>query len=141
MTQKYYVERLLPVYVRAIEAAREIDDKPWILQEDNDKSHGHALPKGLDKSLATTYKDEHQIKTLVHPAQSPDLNPIEACWNILKPRVRRRKWDTLDELKAIIQEEWKAITIKEVQERIREMPERCKKVIKAKGGPVKSKLW
>jgi hypothetical protein len=28
MTQKYYVENLLPLYVDAIEAMRSIDDKP-----------------------------------------------------------------------------------------------------------------
>ena len=31
MTQKYYVENLLPLYVDAIESMRLIDDKPWLL--------------------------------------------------------------------------------------------------------------
>ena len=41
MTQKYYVERLLPIYIDAIRDASERQDLPWILQEDNNKSHGH----------------------------------------------------------------------------------------------------
>lgn len=41
MTQKYYVERLLPVYDAAFKAARQRDSSaPWVLQEDNDDSHG-----------------------------------------------------------------------------------------------------
>jgi len=40
MTQKYYVERLLPIYYDAIETMHQIDDKPWLLQEDRDPSHG-----------------------------------------------------------------------------------------------------
>jgi hypothetical protein len=40
MTQKYYVENLLLLYVDAVKAMRSIDDKPWLLQEDGDPSHG-----------------------------------------------------------------------------------------------------
>ena len=38
MTQKYYAENLLPLYVDAVKAMRSIDDKPWLLQEDGDPS-------------------------------------------------------------------------------------------------------
>jgi len=40
MTQKYYVKRLLPIYCDAIKDIEVIDDKPWLLQEDRDPSHG-----------------------------------------------------------------------------------------------------
>ena len=40
MTQKYYVERLLPTYIEAIQSLCYIDEKPWLLQEDGDPSHG-----------------------------------------------------------------------------------------------------
>lgn len=72
MTQKYYVERLLPTYVAAVKSMRNIDDKPWLLQEDGDPSHGMRK-----RGLAQEYKDAHNIQNLSHPAQSPDLNPIE----------------------------------------------------------------
>ncbi len=77
MTQKYYVERLLPVYIEAIhkqQATTPDQAHNWILQEDNDTSRG-TRKFGLPQAL----RDHHQIKTLVHSAQSPDLSPIEAC--------------------------------------------------------------
>ncbi len=40
MTQKYYTERLLPVYITAIQKARMQDHGPWLFQEDGDPSHG-----------------------------------------------------------------------------------------------------
>ena len=141
MTQKYYVERLLPVYVSAIQAARLRDPQPWILQEDNDQSHGHKPPKGQTSSLAGKYKDANWVPTLVHPPQSPDLNPIEACWNILKTRIRYRVWDDIEELKRALQEEWNKITMEEVRARIAEMPARCERLTKNGGGPIKSDLW
>lgn len=73
MTQKYYVDRLLLIYYQAIESMRHIDDKPWLLQEDGDPSHDMRK-----KGLAQGYKEVHNIQNLVHPAQSPDLNPIKA---------------------------------------------------------------
>ena len=141
MTQKYYVERLLPVYVSAIQAARLRDPQPWILQEDNDQSHGHKPPKEQTSSLAGKYKDANWVPTLVHPPQSPDLNPIEACWNILKTRIRYRVWDDIEELKRALQEEWNKITMEEVRARIAEMPARCERLTKNGGGPIKSDLW
>ena len=40
MTQKYYTERLLPVYIEAIHKARAQNPGNWLLQEDGDPSHG-----------------------------------------------------------------------------------------------------
>jgi hypothetical protein len=39
MTQKYYTERLLSVYIEAIQKARLHDTGPWLFQEDGDPSH------------------------------------------------------------------------------------------------------
>jgi hypothetical protein len=139
MSQKYYVERLLPVYCNALQKLRaEGGSCPtdWLLQEDGDPSHG--IRK---HGLASMYKEANWIPSIVHPPQSPDLNPIEGVWNILKPRVRKREWHTLEELKEVIQDEWSKITMEEVRARIMEMPARCKKVIASGGKPIRSDLW
>jgi hypothetical protein len=85
-------------------------------------------------------KDDNCISSLISPPQSPDLNLTEGVWNILKPRIRKRTWRTIEELKAILQE-WSKITMEEVRRRIREMPGRCEKLIKSGNGPIKSDVW
>lgn len=87
-------------YVEAVESIREIDDKPWFLQEDRDPSHG------IRKlGLAQEYKNAYNIQNLKHPTQSPDCNPIEGIWAILKQRIRDRIFDTEDNIKEALQEE------------------------------------
>ena len=103
MTQEYYTKNILPSYIHAVHELRLQECglvSNWLLQEDGDPSHG-IRSYGLAKKL----KHANWIGNHYHPAQSPDLNPIEACWNILKQRLRRRRWDNLEELKRIVQEE------------------------------------
>lgn len=73
MTQEYYVDNLLPIYVEAVKPMRLIDDNPWLLQEDGDPSHG------IRKyGLAQEYKKAHNIQNLWdYHAQRLDLNSIE----------------------------------------------------------------
>jgi hypothetical protein len=70
------------------------------LLEDRDPSY--SIQK---ESLASQYKDAHGVKNYVHLAQSPNLNPIEAIWNIIKQRLRRRVFGSEEEIKEAIQEE------------------------------------
>jgi transposase len=73
------------VYIDVIQKARLEDAQEWIFQENNDPSHG-TRKKGLAQHL----KEFNWVNTLSYPPQSPDLNPMEGIWNILKQRVRRR---------------------------------------------------
>lgn len=77
MTQKYYAQRLLPVYCTAIQLAL-FETTEWprkmYLQEDNNGSHGHKVV-----GLADQYRRQAAITLFPHPPNSPDLNPIEAC--------------------------------------------------------------
>lgn len=66
---------------------------------------------------------------------------MEACWNILKQRVRRSLWDNLEQLKGIIQDEWSKITMEEVRRRISDMPRRCKLVVETGGKAIKTAQW
>lgn len=136
MTQKYYVERLLPVYCQAVESMCQIDNKPWLLQEDGDPSHGMRK-----EGLAMEYKRARDIQNLVHPAQSPDLKPIEGIWAIIKQRLRRKIFDSEEELKEALQEEWDKITMEEIRYRIADMSRRCAELVRSKGGPIRGNKW
>ena len=138
MTQKYYVETLLPHYIDAIQFHRIYRNKGinWLLQEDGDPSHG--IKK---QGLAREVKDANWITNLIHPAQSPDLNPIEGIWNIIKQRLEYRIFYNDEEFKIAIQEEWDRITLEDIRKCIRDMPRRCDLLIKTGGQPIKSALW
>jgi transposase len=78
---------------------------------------------------------------LKHLAQSPDLNPIEGIWNIIKQRLRRRVFYSDEEVKAALQEEWDKITMQEIRKRIATMPRRCTRLVNNKGMLIKTALW
>jgi len=147
MTQAYYTKHVLPYYIEAVQKAR-LDDssRSWRLQEDNDPSHGTRSRT----NVASELKNSSWVDLLVHPAQSPDLNPIEGVWLILKQRTKRRlkhptkgeeRWDsTAYHLKQILCQEWDQITIQEVRKLISEMPGRCRQVARD-GERVRSTRW
>ena len=56
-------------------------------------------------------EENNNLKTLPHPAQSPDLNPIESVWAYLKYKVIKRisRPKTIQEAERAIFEEWEKI--------------------------------
>jgi hypothetical protein len=91
--------------------------------------------------LARKYKDAHDVQNLVHPAQSPNLNPIKGIWAIIKQRLRRRIFDSEEEMKEALQEEWDRITMEEIRDRIADMPRRCAELVRSNGGPIRGNKW
>ena len=137
MTQLYYTKKILPKHLQDLQEAEHKTGRKHILQEDNDPSHGTRS----SLNYAQLFRERHEIQSLHHPGQSPDLNPMKAVWNILKQRVRKRWWKTKEDLKRVILEEWEAIDEKEIQARIDEMPERCAWLVNNGGKGIKSGLW
>ena len=48
-----------------------------------------------------------RVKVMDWPSMSPDLNPIEYPWGILKPKVEECKVSNIHQLRNVIMEEWK----------------------------------
>lgn len=145
MTGKYYSERILPGLIIAIHNLRRRwelkgEEEHFILQEDNDRSHGHTRFDRPD-TVQDRIKKEARIETIDHPAKSPDLNPQEAVWNILKGAIKKRTWHTLIEYKDVIREEYSKITLSQVRERILEMPWRIERVKAHPDIIIKSDHW
>jgi len=101
------------------------DKTDWILQEDN-------YPKHQSK-LAKKWRHDNGIDRMDWPAASPDLNPIENVWAILKLNVRKPRPSSPKQLIRYIREEWKGLTPEYAQVLVSSMPRRIKAVIPAKG--------
>jgi hypothetical protein len=71
------------------------------------------------------------------PSNSPDLNPIENLWHVLRSNIRKRKRQPRNQKEMIeaLQEEWKKLDMNVVSALIDSMPRRLQAVIDAKGGP------
>ena len=81
-------------------SAREMFDDtedPWLLYEEKD-------PKHTSKKVKN-WKDENGVERMESSAQSPDLNPIDNVYALLKIKVNNREPKTIEDLEAIISEE------------------------------------
>lgn len=109
------------------------------LLEPDQLYHGHLFQQDLapahsSKSTAEWF-EEYCIEVLGWPGNSPDLNPIENLWGILKRRVRKHIPTSKPSLLQILDDEWKKITPQDCKNLIDSMPRRIRAVINAKGGP------
>jgi len=116
-----YEEYLLP---SAIEMFPEGPDH-WVLQEDNDPKH--------TSKKAKKWREENNVTRMTWPAQSPDLNPIENVWAVMKINVARKKCRDLKGLCKAIRGEWKRLKIEYAQVLVNSMPTRIHEVEKRKG--------
>ncbi len=104
-------------------------DADFIFQQDLAPAHSA-------KATSTWFKD-HGIPVLNWPANSPDLNPIENLWGIVKRKMRYARPNNAEELKATIRATWALITPEQCHRLIDSMPRRIAAVIQAKGAPTK----
>jgi transposase len=97
-----------------------------VFQADNAPCH--------NARVVTDFLNAQRVDRMVFPPCSPDLNPIEAIWGIIKRRRRGRRFTTREELIAWVQEEWDEITAVQIRRLISSMPERVRQVIRNRGG-------
>ena len=69
------------------------------------------------------------------PANSPDLNPIEHLWDLLKRRLQSRpQAPDLQTLGENLREEWNAFPQEIIRSLIQSMANRCAEVRRNRGG-------
>lgn len=102
-------------------------DKDCIFMHDGAPCH---KAKSVTKFLA-----EHQVRTLPWPGNSPDMNPIENLWAIVKRRVRKTKITTKHELISKLIKVWfhDDDIKKSCKSLIESMPTRINALIKNRG--------
>ncbi len=71
------------------------------------------------------------------PSMSPDLNPIEHLWGILKQKVEECKVSNIHQLRDVIKKEWKRTPVAPCEALVNSMPKRVKAVLENNGGHTK----
>ena len=104
-TNNLNAELLCTIYkTTLLSSARKFfggDNHSWLLQEDNDPKH--------TSEKAQRWRDENQVNRISWPSQSPDLNPMENVWAVIKANVSNYKPTSTKDLIRIIKKEWKAL--------------------------------
>jgi transposase len=86
----------------------------------------------------TVLKENWGLKSLNWPGNSPDLNPIENLWGIMKQKLRGKKACNIEELKKVICNVWENDVTQEMIDNLYEsLPKRVLAVIKNKGDSTK----
>jgi len=88
-------------------------------------------------ALIREWMSIHGIDTLPWPSCSPDLNPIEHVWAIMKRRIQGFHYKSKGELWGVLTRMWTTFTPFFVRRFVDSMPNRVAAVIAAKGGNTK----
>lgn len=109
--------------------AEEVMDRNMIFQQ-QDSAACYAAGETTKRFLT-----DHRIPTLDWPACSPDLNPLENVWILLRERVFKhgRKFEAIDQLKTAIMEEWDKLDRSMLEAFVDSMPGRLHEVIMEEG--------
>ena len=102
----------------------------FILMEDNAPCH--------NAYYTTREREKEKVEKVDWPPNSPDFNPIEHIWTLLKRRILRRRGTeritSVGAMKAVLEEEWDRITIAEINLEILKLLDIMKRCLAVKGG-------
>ena len=112
-------------YCRILEASRIVEvmnEKHgvgrWTFMQDGAPSH----------NSAQTTKWLHDRKVAVlpgWPANSPDLNPIENLWAILKRQVKKHDWQANEQITDVLQRIWENLDQEMIDKLVLSFTDRC----------------
>lgn len=68
------------------------------------------------------WQSQRGMKIAVHPPQSPDLNPIEKVWAVLKPKICTRRPRTWTGFYKMMQQAWQEVPDKVLKDAITCLP-------------------
>ena len=121
MNAEFYVT----ILEEQLPEVREMLGNNWRFQQDNDPKH--------TSRLAKNFLQENVPVVMDWPSNSPDLNPIENLWALVKRNVEKRKPKNLDDLGEFMVEEWEKIPDEIINNLVRSMKRRCEEIIRTKG--------
>jgi len=102
----------------------------FLLMEDNAPAHY--------SDFTTLERVKAGIPKVDWPPNSPDFNPIEHIWQLMKSRIQTHQGyervTSITEMKETLQREWERITVQEVNKEISKLPRVKAKCIEQQGG-------
>ena len=122
MDGAYYIQILQDHLIRN---ARKQFGRCWRLLQDNDPKHKSRIVK--------KFLDEEVSEVIDWPSNSPDTNPIENLWSVIKRRVEKRGPSNLNESNKFLHDEWNKVDMLIINNLIKSMKSRCLSLIESKG--------
>jgi len=111
----WYSRHLLP----------KIDIDRHIFMQDGAPAHTAKITKEF---LANS-----NVKLMEWPAKSPDLNPIETVWGMMKARIRVDAFATAETLQKEVMKAWDSISQDQINELVLGFKNRVNKMVERKG--------
>jgi len=109
---------------------RESLNPQFRLMEDNAPSH--------DSDFTNREREKFGVEKVDWPRNSPDFNPIEGIWWLMKRRIPRRRGSkeicTPAAMAVALKEKWVSITIGEINQEIVKLPKIMENCIRQSGG-------
>lgn len=100
----------------------------WMFQQDTAPHHSARSIK--------VWMENQNVRPMPWPAQSPDLNPTEDLWKIIKSKMENHKPKTKGQLFELVQQEWAELTVEQCRKLVEDMPQRMDAVIKSNGSAI-----
>jgi hypothetical protein len=109
----------------------EDDEVGWEFQQDKATAHM--------ASFATKFlHDESVAMVRSWPTKGDDINPIENLWAIVDEKIQDRRYSTVAGMRRVVQGEWKNIDERLLANLVDSIPDRLRRVVKARGGSIKN---
>jgi transposase len=83
--------------------------------------------------LTREFLQESGVQTVPWPAKSPDLNPIENLWGIMKSRIRVETKADVEDLEIAIIDAWNEVSDEEIDALVKSFPHRVRRMVESKG--------
>ncbi|KAI1001156.1 hypothetical protein K3495_g7043 [Podosphaera aphanis] len=134
-SEKYALRILLLVVDWTRAKSEEIGRQVYFMHENA------AVQKGCP---TREYLHANGVESIPWPANSPDLNPIENVWSMMKyyiqewyPEFDQTRQRNREEVRSIVLEAWyHSTTVEKLSSLMESMSRRCQEVIGADGGPI-----
>lgn len=124
-TKNLNAELMLELYksglLKSAEKLYGKDNRDWILQEDNDPKHR--------SRLCTRWKENNGVTTMDWPSQSPDANPIENVWALMKLQIAGKNLKTTKDLIRKLKKIWGSFTLDYAEKLAESCQRRCQLII------------